>query len=130
MEGRQAVGSMIARVGLTGQLLGQIFLTPMAAFALTYLLVFSAKGGDFRLSVEMDMMPWIGMASLFYGMLALLLALGMGGSRHFVSLNRVVGDWRLALPAIKASSVHRFSSAPKLRRFRPRTALPLGSRAV
>ena len=63
MEGRPAVGSLIARVGLTGQLLGQIFLTPMAAFALTYLLVFSANGGDFRLSIEVDMIPWIGMAS-------------------------------------------------------------------
>ena len=42
------VGSLIARVGLTGQLLGQIFLTPMAAFGLTYLLVFTAEGGDFR----------------------------------------------------------------------------------
>ena len=38
MEDRPAVGSLIARVGLTGQLLGQIFLTPLAAFALTYLL--------------------------------------------------------------------------------------------
>ena len=66
MERRPTVGSLIARVGLTGQLLGQIFLTPMAAFGLTYLLVFTAEGGDFRLSIEVDMIPWIGMASLFY----------------------------------------------------------------
>ena len=113
MEGRQAVGSLVARVGLTGQLLGQIFLTPMAAFALTYLLVFSAKGGEIRLSVEVDMIPWIGMASLFYGMLALLLALGMGG---FAPL-RVIesGGWRLALGLTRhqGSSVHRFSARQK-----------------
>ena len=113
MESRQAVGSLIARVGLTGQLLGQIFLTPMAAFALTYLLVFSADGGDFRLSIEVEMIPWIGMASLFYGMLALLLALGMGG---FTPL-RVIesGGWRLALGLTRhqGSSVHRFAARQK-----------------
>ena len=110
MEGRPAVGSMIARVGLTGQLLGQIFLTPMAAFALTYLLGFSASGGDFRLTIEVDMIPWIGMASLFYGMLALLLALGMGG---FTPLRVIeAGGWRLALGLTrhKGSNAHRFSA--------------------
>ena len=110
MEDRPAVGSLIARVGLTGQLLGQIFLTPMAAFALTYLLVFSANGGDFRLSIEVEMIPWIGMASLFYGMLALLLALGMGG---FTPI-RVIesGGWRLAagLTRHQGSSVHRYEA--------------------
>ena len=113
MEGRQAVGSLIARVGLTGQLLGQIFLTPMAAFALTYLLVFTADGGDFRLRIEVEMIPWIGMASLFYGMLALLLALGMGGFKPL----RVIesGGWRLALGITRhqGSSVHRFSARQK-----------------
>ncbi|MCH1616180.1 MAG: hypothetical protein L7R83_01560 [Candidatus Poseidonia sp.] len=113
MESRRAVGSLVARVGLTGQLLGQIFLTPMAAFALTYLLVFTAQGGDFRLSIEVDMIPWIGMASLFYGMLALLLALGMGG---FTPL-RVIesGGWRLALGLTRhqGSSAHRFSARQK-----------------
>ena len=98
MESRPTVGSLIARVGLTGQLLGQIFLTPMAAFGLTYLLVFTAEGGDFRLSIEVDMIPWIGMASLFYGMLALALALGMGG---FTPL-RVIesGGWRRGIRGV------------------------------
>ena len=108
MEDHPAVGSLLARVGLTGQLLGQIFLTPMAAFALTYLLGFSASGGDFRLTIEVDMIPWIGMASLFYGMLALLLALGMGG---FTPLRVIdAGGWRLALGLTrhKGSTVHRF----------------------
>ncbi len=110
MEARPTVGSLIARLGLTGQLLAQIFLTPMAAFSLTYLLVFSASGGDFRLSVEVDMIPWIGMASLFYGMLALMLALGMGG---FVPLRVIeAGGWRLALGLTRhrGSSAHRFSA--------------------
>ena len=113
MENRQAVGSLVARIGLTGQLLGQIFLTPMAAFALTYLLVFTAEGGDFRLSIEIEMIPWIGLASLFYGMLALLLALGMGG---FTPL-RVIesGGWRLALGLTRhqGSSPHRFAARQK-----------------
>ena len=110
MEDRPAVGSLLARVGLTGQLLGQIFLTPMAAFALTYLLGFSANGGDFRLTIQVEMIPWIGMASLFYGMLALLLALGMGG---FTPLRVIdAGGWRLALGLTrhKGSTVHRFTA--------------------
>jgi hypothetical protein len=110
MEGRRSVASLIARLGLTGQLVGQIFLTPMAAFSLTYLLVFSAQGGDFRLSVEVDMIPWIGMASLFYGMLALLLALTMGG---MVPLRVIeAGGWRLALGFTRhpGSSIHRYSA--------------------
>ena len=85
MDERPIVASLLARLGLTGQLLAQIFLTPMAAFSLTYLLVFSAQGGDFRLSIEVDMIPWIGMASLFYGMLALTLALTMGTNPPMVN---------------------------------------------
>lgn len=110
MEDRPAVGSLIARVGLTGQLLGQIFLTPLAAFALTYLLVFSAEGGDFRLSIQVDMIPWIGIASLFYGMLALTLALSMGG---FTPVRVIeAGGWRLALGLTRhrGSSTHRFTA--------------------
>ncbi len=110
MDARPSVGSLIARLGLTGSLIGQIFLTPMAAFSLTYLLVFSAQGGDFRLSIEVDMIPWIGMASLFYGMLALVLALSMGGFVPF----RVIeaGGWRLALGFTRhrGSSVHRYEA--------------------
>jgi len=110
MDHRPNVGSLLARLGLTGQLLAQIFLTPMAAFSLTYLLVFSAQGGDFRLSIEVDMIPWIGMASLFYGMLALALALSMGG---FVPMKVIEsGGWRLALGLTRhpGSSVHRFAA--------------------
>ena len=110
MEDRPAVGSLIARVGLTGQLLGQIFLTPLAAFALTYLLVFTAQGGDFRLSIQVDMIPWSGIASLFYGMLALTLALTMGGCTPVRVIDS--GGWRLALGLTrhKGSSSHRFNA--------------------
>ena len=110
MEDRPAVGSLVARVGLTGQLLGQIFLTPLAAFTLTYLLAFSAEGGDFRLSIQLDMIPWIGIASLFYGMLALTLALSMGG---FTPVRVIeAGGWRLALGLTRhrGSSSHRFTA--------------------
>ena len=110
MDARPSVGSLIARLGLTGSLVGQIFITPMAAFSLTYLLVFSAQGGDFRLSIEMNMIPWIGMASLFYGMLDLVLALSMGG---FVPLRVIeAGGWRLALGFTRhrGSSVHRYQA--------------------
>jgi hypothetical protein len=110
MAGPAPVASLVARLGLTGQLLAQIFLTPMAAFTLTYLLVFTAQGGDFRLRIDMDMIPWVGMASLFYGMLALLLALGMGG---FVPLRVIdAGGWRLALGLTRhrGSPSHRFAA--------------------
>ena len=110
MDNRPTVASLLARLGLTGQLLGQIFLTPMAAFSLTYLLVFSAKGGDLRLSIDVNMIPWIGMASLFYGMLALMLALSMGG---FMPMKVIEGGgWRLALGLTRhpGSSVHRFAA--------------------
>jgi len=110
MAGPAPVASIVARLGLTGQLLAQIFLTPMAAFSLTYLIVFTAQGGDFRLRVDLDMVPWIGMASLFYGMLALFLALSMGG---FVPLRVVeAGGWRMALGLTRhpGSSAHRFAA--------------------
>lgn len=110
MEGRPTVASLVSRLGLTGQLIGQIFITPMAAFSLTYLLVFSAQGGDFRLSIDVAMIPWIGMASLLYGMLALMLALTMGG----VVPLRVIeaGGWRLALGFTRhpGSSIHRYAA--------------------
>ena len=104
MDGRPASGSLLARLGLTGQLLGQIFLTPMAAFSLTYLLGFSASGGDFRLTIEIEMIPWIGLASLFYGMLALVLALGMGG---FTPMRVIeAGGWRMALGLTRHQGTH------------------------
>ena len=108
MEGRSSIGSLAARLGLTAQLLGQIFVTPLAAFALTYLLGFSMGGGDFNIRVEVEMIPWIGMASLLYGMIALILALSMGGFTPLSVVER--GGWRLALGLTRnpKSSTHRF----------------------
>jgi len=88
-------GSLAARLGLTGALVGQIFVTPLAAFGLTYLLVIDLKGfQEFNAAIEISMIPWIGLASLFYGMLALILALSMGGFSPPTVVNR--GGWRLA----------------------------------
>ena len=97
------------------------------AFALTYLLVFSAKGGEIRLSVEVDMIL-VGMASLFYGMLALLLALGMGG---FTPL-RVIesGGWRLALGLTRHRAVPSTGSLRRNTPPLPTGASPFGSRPV
>ena len=108
-DGRK-VASMTARLGLTGQLIGQIFITPLAAFSLTYLLSFSAGGGDFRLRINIEMMPWIGMASLFYGMLALMLALSMGGFTPLRVIER--GGWRMALGLTRhpGHHAHRFAA--------------------
>ena len=110
MEGRPTVGSLIARVGLTGQLLGQIFLTPMAAFWLTYLLVFTAKGGDFRLSIEdgHDAVDRHGFPVLRH-------ARPDPGPRHggFMPIRVIeAGGWRLALGLTrhKGSSVHRYEA--------------------
>ena len=56
------------------------------------------------------MIPWIGMASLFYGMLALALALGMGG---FTPLRVIeAGGWRLALGLTRHQGVPFIASQP------------------
>ena len=57
----------------------QIFLTPMAAFSITYLFDFEFASENFTMSFQAEMIPWIVAASLAYGMLALLLALISGG---------------------------------------------------
>ena len=95
MARQTTTGSLAARLVLTMQLVVQIFLTPLVAFGLTYLLVFNIGGGQMSVKMDVNMIPWIGIASLFYGMLALILALGMGGFMP----NRVIehGGWRQAL---------------------------------
>lgn len=88
-------GPLAARLVLTLQLVAQIFLTPLVAFALTYLLVFNIGGGELSINVDVDMIPWIGIASLFYGMLAFTLALGMGGFLPNTVIEH--GGWRHAM---------------------------------
>ena len=70
---------MSARIWLTFIAMCQVFLTPLVAFSLTYLVKFDFSNDNFTMSFDMEMMPWIGSASLIYGMIALLLALILGG---------------------------------------------------
>jgi len=75
-EGRS---SLIPRLWLTGVVIGQILITPMAAFSITYLFAFSKTEAGFSIDFQQTMIPWIISASLTYGMIALALALLMGG---------------------------------------------------
>ena len=71
--------SFIPRIWLTGVVIGQILITPMAAFSITYLFDFSKTDSGFTIDFQQGMIPWIVSASLAYGMIALALALLMGG---------------------------------------------------
>ena len=72
-------GPLTARIWLTIVVFCQIFLTPMAAFSITYLLQLDMTGENITIGIQKEMLPWIMAASLSYGMLALFLALVMGG---------------------------------------------------
>ena len=110
MESQPSIGSLAARLGLTFQLIGQIFLTPFVAFSLTYLIVFGAYSGGLMLRVEMEMLPYIGLTSLIYGMTALVLALTLGGFMPLSVVER--GGWRLALGLTRnsKSGAHRITA--------------------
>ncbi len=95
MSSRRFKGSLTARIWLTTIGFCQIFLTPMAAFSITYLFAFSYDDEHFTLSLEQEMIPWIITASLAYGFLALLLALIIGGYSPVWVTER--GGWRAAL---------------------------------
>ncbi len=68
-----------ARLWLTVVALCQVFLTPLIAFTLTYLFDFSFFGESINITFQKEMIPWITAASLMYGMVALFLALVIGG---------------------------------------------------
>ena len=68
-----------ARLWLTIVALCQVFLTPLVAFTLTYLFDFSFFGESISITFQKEMIPWITAASLMYGMVALFLALIIGG---------------------------------------------------
>jgi hypothetical protein len=89
----------------------QIFLTPLAAFSITYLLQLDMTGENITIGIQREMLPWIMAASLAYGMLALLLALIMGGYRPIRIVER--GGWFSALGMSRAGR-----SASSLRRAR------------
>jgi len=88
-------GPLAARLWLTGLVFCQIFLTPMAAFSITYLVEFNRVSENFTISFQTEMIPWILAASLAYGMLALILALMFGGFTPISVVEK--GGWRSAL---------------------------------
>ena len=81
-----------ARLWLTIVALCQVFLTPLAAFALTYLVKFDVFGENITISFQKEMIPWIITASLIYGMMALFLALLLGGYMPIKVVDS--GGWR------------------------------------
>tara|TARA_Y100001935_G_C17303456_1_gene510761 strand:+ start:1447 stop:2676 length:1230 start_codon:yes stop_codon:yes gene_type:complete len=85
---------------LTGLVFCQIFLTPMAAFSITYLIDFQMESENFTMSFQSEMIPWIVAASLAYGMLALLLALIFGGFTPLFVIEK--GGWKAALGLTRA----------------------------
>ena len=111
-------GPMTARIWLTIVVFCQIFLTPMAAFSITYLLQLDLTGENITIGIQREMLPWIMAASLSYGMLALFLALVMGGYQPIRVVER--GGWKAALGMSRggrsASGLRRaretFSSSP------------------
>ncbi len=93
-------GPMAARLWLTGLVFCQIFLTPMAAFSITYLLDFQMASENFTMSFQSEMIPWIIAASLAYGMIALLLALIFGGFTPIWIVEK--GGWKAAFGLTRA----------------------------
>ena len=93
-------GPLAARLWLTGLVFCQIFLTPMAAFSITYLIDFQFASENFTMTFQSEMIPWIITASLAYGMLALLLALLFGGFTPISVVEK--GGWRAALGLTRA----------------------------
>ena len=93
-------GPLAARLWLTGLVFCQIFLTPMAAFSITYLVDFQFASENFTMTFQSEMIPWIVTASLAYGMLALLLALLFGGFTPISVVEK--GGWRAALGLTRA----------------------------
>lgn len=79
MAGKVRKKPFSARLWLTFVALCQVFLTPLIAFTLTYLFEFNIFGESINISFQKEMIPWIVTASLMYGMLALFLALAIGG---------------------------------------------------
>jgi len=111
-------GPLTARIWLTIVVFCQIFLTPMAAFSITYLLQLDMTGENITIGIQREMLPWIMAAALSDGMLALFLALVMGGYQPIRVVER--GGWKATLGMSRggrsASSLRRarenFSTSP------------------
>lgn len=95
MARQEGKGPLSARIYLTVVMFAQIFLTPLVAFTLTYLVSVDLTGDGANAALRFDMLPWIVAASLSYGVLALTLALFMGGYSPMWVVNR--GGWISAL---------------------------------
>ena len=92
MAGKGRKKPFSARLWLTVVALCQVFLTPLVAFTLTYLVEFSFFGESINISFQKEMLPWIGAASLMYGMVELFLALIIGGYTPLIVIES--GGWR------------------------------------
>ena len=92
MAGKGRKKPFSARLWLTIVALCQVFLTPLIAFTLTYLFEFSFFGETINISFQKEMIPWISAASLMYGMVALFLALIIGGYTPLTVIES--GGWR------------------------------------
>jgi hypothetical protein len=84
--------TLIPRIWLTIVAFSQVFLTPFIAFSITYLCQLSFNSDGFSIKLDKEMLPWIAAASLMYGMIALVLALLLGGFRPLRVIEK--GGWR------------------------------------
>jgi len=84
--------TLIPRIWLTLVAFCQVFLTPFVAFSITYLFQLSYADQRAAITFDRDMLPWIVAASLMYGMIALVLALMLGGFRPLRVIDK--GGWR------------------------------------
>ena len=101
MAGKGRKKPLSARLWLTIVALCQVFLTPLIAFTLTYLFEFSFFGETINISFQKEMIPWIGAASLMYGMVALFLALIIGGYTPLAVIEN--GGWSKFLKFSRSS---------------------------
>ena len=85
--------NLLSRVWLTLVAVGQIVLTPLAAFTITYLFDFgfNSDSNSFTLGIHEELLRWIIGASFYSGLIALALALVVGGFTPNVVV--VKGGW-------------------------------------
>ena len=84
--------TLIPRIWLTIVAFCQVFLTPFIAFSITYFFQLSYANERAAITFDREMLPWIVAASLMYGMIALMLALLLGGFRPLRVIDK--GGWR------------------------------------
>ena len=85
--------NLLPRIWLTIVAIGQIVLTPIAAFTITYLFDFNIDFNPFVFSVEIrdELFRWIIGASFYSGLTALALALIVGGFSPNIIVKK--GGW-------------------------------------